>query len=156
MTPMAISPYIAELRRRVGHDLLLLPTVAVLPQDGSGRVLLVEHIDSGRWGTIGGSVEPDESPRDAARREALEEAGVEVDLTGIIDVVGGPGYRTRYPNGDLTAYVSTVYGARVVGGEPRPDGEETSDVRWVAREDLAALDLGDFARAMFTELGWLP
>lgn len=152
---MPVSPHIARLRESVGHDLLLLPSVAVLPRDEKGRVLLVLQADRGQWGTIGGAVEPDESPRQTAVREAREEAGVEVELTGILAVVGGPRYRITYPNGDRTAYVSTVYAARVTAGEPAPDHDETSDVAWVAPEELAGLDLGDFARAMFEELDWL-
>lgn len=153
---MPVSPHIARLRESVGHDLLLLPSVAVLPTDEEGRVLLVLQADRGEWGTIGGAVEPDESPRQAAVREAREEAGVDVELTGILTVVGGPRFRITYPNGDRVAYVSTVFTARVTAGEPAPDHDETTEVAWVAREDLEARGLGPFARAMFEELGWLP
>jgi 8-oxo-dGTP diphosphatase len=145
---MAISPYIARLRQAVGHDLLLLPSVAVLPRDAEGRILLVRLADSGRWATVGGAVEPDEAPEDAARREALEEAGVEVALDGIAGVVGGPGYRVEYPNGDVTAYVSVVYDAVVTGGEPRPDGDETTEVGWFAPEALPSIDLGELNRRL--------
>jgi 8-oxo-dGTP pyrophosphatase MutT (NUDIX family) len=33
------------------------------------------------WSTIGGAIEPDEAPEQAAAREAVEEAGIEVRLT---------------------------------------------------------------------------
>ncbi len=66
---MAVSPYIAHIRHRIGTDLLVVPTVAVLPRDENGRILLVRLSDSGQWATIGGTIEPDESPEDAARRE---------------------------------------------------------------------------------------
>lgn len=152
---MPISPYIRRLREHVGHDLLLVPSVAVLPRDDDGRILLVRQSDDGRWATIGGAVEIDEDPRDSAIRETREEAGVDVELTGILDVLGGPGFRRTYPNGDRTAYVSTVFGARVVGGQPRPDHEETTEVAWFAPADLEALDLGNFARLSLTHLGLL-
>jgi 8-oxo-dGTP pyrophosphatase MutT (NUDIX family) len=87
---MAISPHIARLRRAVGHELLVLPSVAVLPRDGQGRLLLVRIVDTGQWAVIGGAIEPDESPEEAARRESREEAGVEVALQGIVAVLGGP------------------------------------------------------------------
>ncbi|MGH9081063.1 MAG: NUDIX domain-containing protein [Acidimicrobiales bacterium] len=123
---MAIAPYIRRLRQLVGHDLLVLPSVAVLPRDGEGRVLLVRIIDTDQWAAIGGAVEPDESPQDAAVREAEEEAGVSLRLGSVLAVLGGPDYRLTYPNGDQTSYVSTVFDARVTGGTPRPDGDETS------------------------------
>ncbi len=155
MVCMPVSPYIRRLREHVGHDLLLIPSVAVLPQDDAGRILLVRQTDDGRWGTVGGAVEIDEDPRDSAVREAREEAGIEVELTGIRDVLGGPGFRRTYPNGDRTSYVSTVFDARIVGGEPRPDHDETTEVRWFGRAELGDpdLDLGDFARLSLTRLG---
>ena len=50
-----ISPHVRHLRRMVGHDLLLLPSTAVLPRDDAGRLLLVRLVDTGNWATIGGA-----------------------------------------------------------------------------------------------------
>jgi 8-oxo-dGTP pyrophosphatase MutT (NUDIX family) len=76
-------------------------------------------------------------------------------LTRLLAAVGGPEFRITYPNGDRTAYVSIVYEAEVVGGSPRPDHDETVDVAWFEPDALAAIELGDFARHMFTRLGLL-
>lgn len=152
---MGLSPYIRRIRESIGHDLMLLPAVAVLPRDDAGRVLLVRQIDSGRWGTIGGSVEVDEAPETAGTREAAEEAGVAVELTRVLAVHGGPQFRVIYPNGDEVSYVSTLYEARVVAGQPRPDQDETSEVGWFHPDELAKLDLAAFARHTFIALGWL-
>ncbi|WP_425600059.1 NUDIX domain-containing protein [Ornithinimicrobium sufpigmenti] len=65
---MPVAPHIARLREKVGHDLLLLPSVAVLPLDNSGRVLIARQTEFGTYATVGGSVDVDESPLDAARR----------------------------------------------------------------------------------------
>ena len=143
---MVISPYIAALRQRIGTDLLLVPTVAVLPVDGDGRILLVRQIDTDRWATIGGTVEPDESPADAAVREAAEEAGVVVRLGRLLTALGGPEYRITYPNGDEVACVPIVYDATVESGSPRPDGVETSDAAWFHPEELDEVDLNDLNR----------
>jgi ADP-ribose pyrophosphatase YjhB (NUDIX family) len=152
---MGMSDHVRRLRALIGTELIILPSVAVLVRDKGGRVLLVRHADSGRWGLIGGAVEVDERPEDAAVRETKEEAGVEVALTRLVAVLGGPEFRVTYPNGDRTAYVSAVYEARVSGGRPRPDGDETVEVAWFAPEELSAIDLGPFARATFEELDWL-
>jgi ADP-ribose pyrophosphatase YjhB (NUDIX family) len=133
---MAISPFVKRIRQLVGHELLVLPSVAVLPRHNDGRILLVRLIDTDQWATIGGAVEPDESPQDAAVRETEEEAGVRVTLGPILGVVGGPEFRVTYPNGDVTSYVVTVFDATVAGGTPRPDGDETSEVRWWAPDQL--------------------
>jgi 8-oxo-dGTP pyrophosphatase MutT (NUDIX family) len=150
---MAISPFIKRLRQLVGHELLVLPSVAVLPRDGDGRILLVRLIDNDQWVTIGGAVEPDESPQEAAVRETQEEAGVLVTLGAILGVVGGPEYRVTYPNGDVTSYVVTVFDATVVGGTPQPDGDETSDVRWWAPDQLPHDQMNTLTRALLKSIG---
>lgn len=137
----------------MGHDLLLLPSTTVLPRDGSGRILLVRLIDSGNWATIGGAVEPDESPSDGAVREAKEEAGVTVELGNVLGVFGGAEYRVTYPNGDETAYVVTAFDATVVGGTPRPDGDETFEVGWFLPEELPVAEMGGLTKALFRDLG---
>jgi 8-oxo-dGTP pyrophosphatase MutT (NUDIX family) len=148
-----ISPYIRDLRRKVGHDLLVLPSTSVLPRDDQGRLLLVRLADTGRWATIGGAVEPDESPRECAVREAREEAGVDIELGPLAGVFGGPDYRVTYPNGDHTAYVVIAFEARVVLGEPRPDGDETTDVAWFDADDLPLDQMGLLNRALLRDLG---
>ncbi len=150
-----ISRHILELREIVGHALLLLPSTSVLPRDDAGRVLLVRLIDTGNWATIGGAVEPDESPHSCAVREAQEEAGVRIELGTILGVLGGPEYRVTYPNGDESAYVVTVFDATVIEGTPCPDGDETSEVGWFRLEELPVAEMGGLTRALFRDLSLL-
>jgi 8-oxo-dGTP pyrophosphatase MutT (NUDIX family) len=146
---MGISPYLRRLRERIGHELVLLPSVAVLAWDDTGRLLLVREAETGMWQTVGGAVEPDESPAEAAVREAREETGVTVELQRIRCVAGGPQFRMTYRNGDQVNYVPTVYDARVVSGTLRPDGEETLDVAWFSALELGAAQLTPFTHALF-------
>jgi ADP-ribose pyrophosphatase YjhB (NUDIX family) len=150
---VAIAPYIKRLRAMVGHELLVIPSAAVLPRDDAGRILLVRVIDTGQWAVIGGAIEPDESPEHAARREAEEEAGVTLDLGPIVAVLGGPEFRITYPNGDRSAYVSIVFDATVTGGSPRPDGDETSEVRWWEIDHLPYDEMSTFTRALLRDAG---
>jgi ADP-ribose pyrophosphatase YjhB (NUDIX family) len=150
---VGISPHVRRLRQLVGNELLVLPSAAVLPSDEAGRILLVRIIDTGNWATIGGAVEPDESPSEAALREAEEEAGVALRLGPLLGVVGGPDYRMTYPNGDQVSYVVTVFDASVVGGLPRPDGDETSAVGWWRPDELPLDEMGPLTRALLREVG---
>jgi len=145
---MSISPYLKRLRAQIGHDLVQLPSVAVLPWDDDGRLLMVREAQTGLWQTIGGAVEPDESPQDAALRETAEEAGVRVQLDRIRAVTGGPQYRLLYPNGDLVSYVTIIFDARVIDGRPRPDGDETLATAWLSRAELVQAELSPFTIAL--------
>jgi 8-oxo-dGTP pyrophosphatase MutT (NUDIX family) len=153
---VGIAAHIARLRTVVGHELLLLPSISVLPVDEAGRVLLVRHVgDDDRWGILGGAVEPGESPAAAAVREAREEIDVDVQLVGLLDVLGGRDYEVSYPNGDRVAYVTAVYEARVAGGSPAVSDGELSDLAWFEPVDLSDLALNRFARALLSAVGRL-
>ena len=75
---MGIPAHIARLRAAVGHDLLLLPSVSVLPIDQAGRLLVRHTGHHDGWAVLGGAIEVGESPAEAAVRETREEIGVEV------------------------------------------------------------------------------
>lgn len=136
---MGLSDYWRKLRDLAGHALLQAPTVGVLVFNPEGHLLLVRSADDGAWGIPGGLVEPLERPEDAAVRETWEESGLQVELTGLLGVFGGPACETRYPNGDHLSWVASVYLAQVKGGAPSPDGTETLEVRFVSRAELATL-----------------
>ncbi|HET9074985.1 MAG TPA: NUDIX domain-containing protein [Solirubrobacteraceae bacterium] len=152
---MPISDYVRELRELVGHRQLLLPSVSALVWNEAGELLMVRNADTDLWQTVGGSIEPREHPREAAAREALEETGLEVELTGIRGVVGGPIFQHVYPNGDEVAFVSTVFDARPVGGAllAHGDGDETSAARFWAPVALEAQAMTGFTRELLTQMG---
>ena len=149
---MAISDYLLRLRRKVGHDLVLLPAVCVLIWDDDGRLLLMREAETGRWQTVGGMIDPDESPGSAAVREAAEETGLTVRLERLRTALGGPGYRVHYPNGDLCSYVSVVFDATVVSGELAGD-DEVAELRWYRPNELSALDLDPLNRHLLRDTG---
>jgi 8-oxo-dGTP pyrophosphatase MutT (NUDIX family) len=133
---MPMSGYLQQLRSKIGNDLLLLPSAAVVLHDEQGRVLLCLHSDKNIWVTPGGLIEPGEQPADAAKRETLEEIGLVVEITGIMGVYGGPDLFIDYPNGDRAAYVGIIFRGRITGGKLRPDGDEILDARYFTRDEL--------------------
>jgi ADP-ribose pyrophosphatase YjhB (NUDIX family) len=156
VAPVGIAAHIARLRAVVGHELLLMPSVSVLPVDGAGRVLLVRHAghDDG-WGVLGGAVDVGESPAAAAVREAGEEISADVRLVRLVDVLGGPDYEVSYPNGDRAAYVTAVYEARIITGSPAPGDGELSELAWFTPGQLPGLQLSRFSRALLHATGRL-
>ena len=151
---MAISDYLRRLRERIGHDMVLLPAVCVLIWDDDGQLLLMREKQTGLWQTIGGMVDPDESPSDAALREAEEETGLTVRLERLRAALGGPGYRVHYPNGDLCSYVSIVFDAAVVSGELGGD-DEVAELRWFRIDELKMLELDPLNRHLLGDTGLL-
>jgi ADP-ribose pyrophosphatase YjhB (NUDIX family) len=81
VTPEEYAAYIASLPR-------VLAGAAALFRDEEGRVLLVEPNYREGWVLPGGTVESEsgESPRQGARRETLEEIGLEVELGRLLAV----------------------------------------------------------------------
>jgi 8-oxo-dGTP pyrophosphatase MutT (NUDIX family) len=148
---MGMSDYMRGLRAKIGNDYVLMPCAGALIRDDEGRVLLVQHVE-GRWQLPGGAIDPDEAPADAARRECLEEASVEVELGTIVRVYGGPGYRVTYDNGDEVGVVAIVYEGRIIAGTPAPGDDETQDVRWFAPDELQALDVRATTRGVLADL----
>ena len=140
---MAMSPYLRDLRAKVGNELLLLPAVSVFVVDEAARqVLLCRNAGQTQWEAIGGMVEPHEHPLTAAQRELQEEAGLLVGLEDLVLLgsVGGPEYLVTYPNGHQVSYVTTAY--RVTGvsrDSVVADGVEVTALGWHHLADLTGL-----------------
>ncbi len=89
--------------------------------DREGRILLVRRSDDGLWCLPCGWVEPNESPEEAAVREAREETGLEVQSRQLVGVF------TRKSNVGFGPHsaIAIVYLCDVVGGTPGRSHEVT-------------------------------
>jgi 8-oxo-dGTP pyrophosphatase MutT (NUDIX family) len=69
--------YLGQLRARAGDDQILIAigTRCVVRHD-DGRVLLVKREDDGLWSLPAGMMEPNETVRECAIRELVEETGL--------------------------------------------------------------------------------
>jgi 8-oxo-dGTP diphosphatase len=98
-----------------------------------GSVLLIRQSYRNRWGFPGGLLERGEAPPDAARREAMEEVGLDIEVCGEPAVVVDPGPRR----------VDVVFRARPADGtdadDVRPLSPEVVECRWFARTELPEL-----------------
>ncbi len=147
---MPTSPYVLALRDKIGHELLMLQSVSVMLFD-KGRLMMAQHRDTGLWVTIGGGIEPDETPADAAVRECWEETGMLVEPIQLLGVFGGSEFRIHYPNNDVASYTVTVFEVRRIDGEPSPDGVEVVALRFVSRDEAAALAMSAGTRVMIAQ-----
>ena len=110
--------YILQLRQLIGHRPILMVGAAILVLDDQKRLLLMKRSDSGCWGPPGGSTEPGERVEEAARREALEETGLQITEMSLFGVFSGPELFYRYPNGDEVYNVTIVYLAQLAAQQP--------------------------------------
>lgn len=131
---MAHTPdFVIDLRRRIGTDPLpLVGVTAVVFRDE--KVLLGRRADNGHLECVSGIVEPGENPADAAVRECLEEAGVNIRVTrlALVHTLA----RTTYANGDQVDYLDLVFRCDWVSGEPHPADGELTEVSFRALADL--------------------
>ena len=131
-----MSDYIMELRKTVGHRLLLGVGVGVLVLDSEGRLLLQRRSDNGCWDYAGGAAEPDEDVEAAARRELEEETGLRAASLELFGVFSGPDCHFYYPNGDEVSYVILLYTCRDYSGALAPQPGEVEELRFFAPDEL--------------------
>jgi 8-oxo-dGTP pyrophosphatase MutT (NUDIX family) len=131
--------YIAWLRRRVGHDPVLMNFACGIVRDDAGRVLLQLRGDRERdvWGFPGGAVELGESVADAAIREVAEETGLDIEVTSLHGIYSN--YPDRYPNGDVVQAIAVYFHCRVLGGTLSADGHETLALDYFHLDQLPTL-----------------
>lgn len=128
--------YIQELRAIVGHRPLILIGVLVMIFDENHRLLLKHRTDDGTWDFPGGFMEMGESTEETARREVLEETGLEIGEMTLFKIFAGQEFFYTYPNGDQVFAVSPVYVTNAAHGTLQPDGDEGSEVRFFPINEL--------------------
>jgi NAD+ diphosphatase len=110
------------------------PVVIAIVGDGD-RVLLGRQAawPKGRYSSLAGFVEPGESLEQAVAREIAEEAGVAVAAITYHSSQPWP-----FPGSLMVGFV-----AAYAGGELHPQDDELEDVRWFARDEVAAAAADD-------------
>ena len=116
--------YYKQLRQYVGHSPIILPGAVVLILN-TNREVLIQEREPGVFGLPGGLMEMGESLEDTARREVLEETGLQLGELALCHVYSGPDYYTENPNGDKFYSVTAVYKTTSYIGEILADGEES-------------------------------
>ena len=81
----------------------------------------------GKWALPAGFLDAAESPREAARREAVEETGLDVAVGRVIDVYPGE------PGSGVSFFLA--FAATIVGGQLMP-GDDATEVGFFPLDDL--------------------
>jgi 8-oxo-dGTP pyrophosphatase MutT (NUDIX family) len=112
------------------------------------KVLLIHHRKLDKWLPLGGHIELDEDPEQAALREAREESGLEVELLGERAPTTSPGTRAlitpRFLDihriTDTHEHIGMIYWARPRGGAVALAEMEHHDIRWCSKDELDFLN----------------
>ena len=112
-----------------------------------GKVLLIHHRKLDKWLPLGGHIELEEDPEQAALREAKEESGLDVELLGERPPTTEPGTRALIAPRFLDIHrisathehIGMIYWARPKGGATTLAAEEHHDIRWCSGTDLDQL-----------------
>jgi 8-oxo-dGTP pyrophosphatase MutT (NUDIX family) len=126
--------YLWRLRQAIGSELALMPGAMVALRRDDGRVLLTKRADDGTWCLPAGAAEPGGSFARTAVDELEEETGVEVaesDLVPFGCLSEAEAHTIHYPNGDVTHCFALCFLAEKWRGDPRPDRDESIEVRFV-------------------------
>ena len=113
-----------------------------------GRILVIHHRGLDKWLPLGGHIELDEDPEQAALREAKEESGLDVELLGERPPTTEPGTRAliapRFLDihriTDTHEHIGMIYWARPRKGALTLSASEHHDIRWCSAADLENLD----------------
>ncbi len=98
------------------------------------QVLLVQRVNDpqrGAWTLPAGFVDAGEDPVEAAQRECLEETGLQVRITELLDVIA----RQEHPRG---ADILIVYRGKILSGELAA-GDDAGDVKFFSLQNLPPL-----------------
>ncbi len=123
-------------------------TVYILDEN---KVLLVRHKKYAKWMPPGGHLLPNELPHEAAIREALEEAGVEIEIISQENISLHTAEARTIPrphlclleeipthkNQSAHQHIDMVYLAR-----PLSRTRESKEVRWFNRNEIESLQSG--------------
>jgi len=111
------------------------------------KVLLIHHRQLDKWLPLGGHIELDEDPEQAALREAREESGFEVELIGERPPTTSLGTRALIAPRFLDIHritnthehIGMIYWARPKQGTMTLAAAEHHDIRWCSADDLERL-----------------
>ncbi|MGW0586618.1 NUDIX hydrolase [Streptosporangium sp. NPDC002607] len=123
----------------------LVVGVSAVVVDDRGRILMQRRTDNGLWALPGGGMDLTESVPQAAVREVKEETGYDVEVTGMVGLYTDARHIIAYTDGEVRRQFNVCLTARVIGGA-LAISDESTDVRWVDREEIDTLSMHDTQR----------
>lgn len=137
-----------EINKLMRYKKSITATVYVI---NDGKVLLHQHKKYKTWFPLGGHIEEDEFPHEAAIREVKEESGfdvtlIETELAPEIELarvkrIPAPFCLLHEGIGGVENFFDFIYIAETTETEPYPEGDESKEFKWFSYEELQEYDI---------------
>jgi ADP-ribose pyrophosphatase YjhB (NUDIX family) len=114
------------------------------------KVLFNKNKYLGKFIPVGGHLEENETPSEAAIREAKEETGFDIELIDLSDLKN----KNLIQNLDIHLdnikpdhqHINISYLGRIIGGEQLEVADDGTELRWFSAKELEDLDTFDNAK----------
>ena len=128
--------YIGDIRKHIGHDLVMTVGCGILIVNDKDQVLLQKRSDTGDWCIPGGALEPFETYEEAAIREIREEVGITVKNLRLFGIYSGEERRIHYPNDDVVYSLSVIFTSNEYEGIISDQDDEVLEHRFFGRDEI--------------------
>jgi 8-oxo-dGTP pyrophosphatase MutT (NUDIX family) len=126
-------------------------TVYIIAEE---KVLLIYHRKLAKWLPAGGHLEPNELPPEGAKREALEETGLEIELMSHenlwIERDNAKSFERPFmcllenvparPEQPAHQHIDLIYVGRPIGGKELQNLDETGGMKWFSLDDVETME----------------
>jgi ADP-ribose pyrophosphatase YjhB (NUDIX family) len=120
--------------------MLVAPGVRIVIKDHDGKILLVKRTATNKWEIPAGSVEPDESVLEAARREVFDITGLSIGQLIPFAYYSDPVYHIECENGEKVQQYIMAFITEDYSGELLKSTEEISDMGFFFLNSLPDID----------------
>jgi 8-oxo-dGTP pyrophosphatase MutT (NUDIX family) len=134
--------YVGQLRKYVGNQKLIVPSIRAYIQDQYGGVLLIRRRGSGKWAMPAGGIEYDESIFECLRREVYEETGLSVIKATLIAIYSEPRFIVKNTYGDEYQGFELLFRVDQWKGETVEETNETKGIGFYNLNNLPELEPG--------------
>jgi ADP-ribose pyrophosphatase YjhB (NUDIX family) len=117
----------------------LVPSAVAFIENQHQQVVLIQRSDNGDWALPGGAHDLGERIADTAIREAKEETGLDITITGLIGTYTNPNHLVEYTSdGEVRQQFALCFRAVLTGGTLTTSPESTK-VGWFSQHELDRL-----------------
>ena len=136
-----------DLRKLVGKMPIILVGSVTILLDKENRILLQERIHPKKfWGLPGGLMELGESSEETAKRELVEETGLQVNNLHLLSIYSGKDYYTVAANGDPFYTVTAAYYSSDYSGTMKVNKDEAYSLAFFPLNELPDKMVGSHRR----------